>query len=1049
MPIKTIAVDHDGLPISSVDIDLELYRFDWNSVKKKNVDGAYYWENTVEETLVDSTSVKTGSDGMESHDFIVDEGGSYMVRATSTDSLGNEVTSTVRFYATTRELVHWQEQNNNTMELELDQLSYDVGDTAKVLVQSPYTDIKALLTYERGDIIESKVIDITTNTDVIEILITEEMIPNFYVSVLAVSGGDSENPPDFRLGYENIVVDATNKNLLIDVSTDSEKYEPQDIVELNIKTTDIFGNPKSAEVSIAVVDESLLALKANPIRDLVSLFYNRRNLGVLTSSNLTNLLERISLSDIEGTKGGSGKGATKVDEPRGEFEDTAFWRSVLTTDASGNLTTSFTLPDNLTTWNIEVIGLTDDSLFGATEHEIISQKAVMLRPVLPLFARYHDELELGAIVHNLTDSSANFTVELEATNLELTSSTSQTVNIEAGESEKVYFSADVPKVDAGTFAELTLSVSGSGESDAVIQKFPIYSYSTPETVATSSYTEDVSFTEEIYLPESIDPSLGELEITTGATLATYLSDGLNYLLSYPYHCTEQVLSSLVPNVIIKNSISLPNLSDKLELDPIYDSNGDEIPFDTMVKTSLQKLYANQRADGGWGYWSGSKYSYPSVSSFAVFGLTQIQNAGYSIDNGTLKDGISYLEDYMNNNEDLKTGTGDLKEKTSTWANKRAFMLFALSESGHGDLGLSNSLYEDRELLSTPGKTYLAMTLFELNGGSNSKVEELIQDLENALSIDSRGSYIPNDEGRSFTMMTSTKATALAIQALTRIEPDHVIMPRLISWLIASRHNGHWDTTQDNMTALIALTEYLETSRETDAEYHGKISVNDETVLEYNVDGESILDREHVVREISDLSIGDESNSVIFNKDGIGRLYYDLVLRYFLPIDEIKSRDEGFIITRNYYSLDDEELETPLSSVTAGETVHGKITVIVPEERNLVAVEAFLPAGFELINFDFDNVDDSLNDGKGGTSSDGKGYYGYPGYYFGSSPWTETELRHDRLLLFADDLDPGVYEYDYFVQATSEGTFHHPPALVYEMYFPENFGRTTGEYLEVQ
>jgi uncharacterized protein YfaS (alpha-2-macroglobulin family) len=95
----------------------------------------------------------------------------------------------------------------------------------------------------------------------------------------------------------------------------------------------------------------------------------------------------------------------------------------------------------------------------------------------------------------------------------------------------------------------------------------------------------------------------------------------------------------------------------------------------------------------------------------------------------------------------------------------------------------------------------------------------------------------------------------------------------------------------------------------------------------------------------------------------------------------------------FSATEDEDLENPLTELTAGDTLHGKLTVVVPEERNQVAVEVALPAGLELINFALDNVDQSL-------------------------------------------------------QVTTEGEFRQPPALVYEMYFPENFGRSSGTIMTV-
>lgn len=1070
MPIKVITVDPKGTPTGGKNVELELLKVNWKYVKKKNVDGGFYWDNEQEFKKVDSEGVTTGDDGMARYSFKVKDGGEYFVRATAKDTKGNSFGSSIDFYATTNEVVNWKHDNNNRMELKLDKMTYNVGDTAKVLVKSPYTKVKALVTTERGDITSPRVVDITSNAHVIEVPITDKMLPNVYLSVLEAKGGNStDDLPDFKLGYANIVVDTQKKALNIEIKPDKERYQPGETVALTVTTTDASGKPVAANLSMAVVDESLLALKGNEKRNLLGLFYNRRDIGVITADTMTNFLERVNISDLKGSKGGSGKGAVQTAVVRGKFEDTAFWRQELSTNSAGTLTTSFKLPDNLTTWNIEVIGATLASQFGSINKAITTQKSVMVRPVLPRFALFQDTIDLGGIIHNFTGHTARFNVSISAENLTIADNPTKEITIPKDGSQKVLWSTVAMKVPEGTRAKVTLSAkiadAGAVGEDAVVQEFPLNSYSTPESVALSGSTSDLSYTEKIVLPTTIDPTLGELKITTGATLATYISDSLNYLMQFPYGCTEQLVSSLVPNLILKNATSLANLRDKIKLIPLVDGKGKVIPFDTMVQTTLQRLYSYQRSDGGFGYFAESRQSIPSVTAYTIYAFDQIKKAGFSVDSGVQNRAVTFVTNYMKGNLDLKNSfTGKLNEKTPTWANNRAYMLFVLAESGRGDTGLSNSLFDDRALLSNGGKAYVAMALSK--AGQNDKVQMVIQELENSARIDARGTYIRSGESSSWDMMTATKTSALTVQLLNRVKPDHVLLPKLVNWLIKVRKNGRWETTQDTVTALTAFTEYLDKNKETEATYKAKISLGGVSVKEYSVDGATILDQQEVTKAISELTLGGDGTKVVFSKEGTGRLYYDMVLRYFLPIEKIAPRDEGFIVERNYYRLDDKKMERPITQAKAGETLKGHITVVVPQDRHAVALENFLPAGFELVNFEFKTADQRLllNENfeqqrhceefdydcwntRGPVPAYGD--YGASGYYYGFDVWTHKELRDDRLFLFADHLAPGVYDYEYYVQVTSEGKFHHPPAVVSEMYFPENFGRTKGEWVEVK
>ena len=483
MPIKIVTVDPKGNPLNGKKVKVELMKQDWKTVKKKNVDGGFYWDNELEETRVDQTFLTTGEEGKESYEFEIKEGGEYVTRASAEDDSKNVMSAAIGFYVTTNEPVYWRQDNNNRMELKMDKVTYDVGDTAKILIKSPYTNVKALLTLEGGEIMESRIIDIVYNADVIEIPITESGSPNFYVSVLMVKGGDKKDSPDFKLGYTNVIVNTDVKELGIAIKTDKPKYHPRERVEMEITTTDKKGNPVSADVSVAVVDASLLALKGNPKRDLVNLFYNRRALGVYTADSLTHLLERVDITTDEGAKGGGGGGEEDSVKPRGEFEDTAFFRTTLQTGDDGKITTSFALPDNLTTWNMEVIGSTKNHLFGSVNQTIIAQKEVILRPILPRFALFKDTLNLGALVHNFTDKSSIFTVDLTAENLDIVGGATQKITIPPQGVKKVMWETRVPKVKIGTRAVVTMSAKSDRGEDSVVQTFPIESYSTPETVA--------------------------------------------------------------------------------------------------------------------------------------------------------------------------------------------------------------------------------------------------------------------------------------------------------------------------------------------------------------------------------------------------------------------------------------------------------------------------------------------------------------------------------------------------------------------------------------
>ena len=72
-----------------------------------------------------------------------------------------------------------------------------------------------------------------------------------------------------------------------------------------------------------------------------------------------------------------------------------------------------------------------------------------------------------------------------------------------------------------------------------------------------------------------------------------------------------------------------------------------------------------------------------------------------------------------------------------------------------------------------------------------------------------------------------------------------------------------------------------------------------------------------------------------------------------------------------------------------------------------------------------------------------------------SPWwwwwnwySRSELRDEKVVLFADYLGRGTYEYSYTMRATLPDDYKIIPTVASEFYFPEVFGRSDGRLLSI-
>jgi len=174
----------------------------------------------------------------------------FKVKIKSRDAKGNEVIASTTLWVSSEQYVSWRQQNSNRIDLIADKKNYTVGETAEILIASPFQGTaEALVTVERGSVLKVEHVTLTSNSLIYKIPITEDFAPNVYVSVMLVKGVDVNNPvAAFRAGLVQLAVDNKQKEIQIDVTPDKAQAGPGDTVNYTVKTTDYAGKPIQAEV---------------------------------------------------------------------------------------------------------------------------------------------------------------------------------------------------------------------------------------------------------------------------------------------------------------------------------------------------------------------------------------------------------------------------------------------------------------------------------------------------------------------------------------------------------------------------------------------------------------------------------------------------------------------------------------------------------------------------------------------------------------------------------------------------------------------------------
>jgi uncharacterized protein YfaS (alpha-2-macroglobulin family) len=310
------------------------------------------------------------------------------------------------------------------------------------------------------------------------------------------------------------------------------------------------------------------------------------------------------------------------------------------------------------------------------------------------------------------------------------------------------------------------------------------------------------------------------------------------------------------------------------------------------------------------------------------------------------------------------------------------------------------------------------------------------------------------------MNTDTRSTAIILDALARLDPDNALIPNVVRWLMVARQEGIWETTQETAWALIALTDWMVETGELEANYDYSVSLNQRELISDSATRENVQESVKLKVAIADLATDASNLLAITRADGNGRLYYSAHLKVYLPVEEIKPADRGIIVSRRYTlesclaeKMEDKTTNCPeVREARLGDVIRVDLTIIAPNDLYYVVVEDPLPAGAEAIDTGLATTSllamDPTLSRTSRVVADGTGESYYPYYWWWWRWYSRTELRDDKVVLFADYLPKGTYEYSYTMRATLPGDYHVIPTVASEFYFPEVFGRSDGRLLSI-
>ncbi|WP_052200176.1 alpha-2-macroglobulin [Terriglobus sp. TAA 43] len=1006
--VRVTAVDYDNKPVSTR-VHLQLRFRHWESGKNVITEGA------ATDVTMDASGHATGELPVGTPQYASAE---VMATAASVQSGTRDPIDTSYLYILGAGERSW-ESGSGTAQIVTDKKSYAPGDVAHISIVSEVAGFHALVITEGATLLKREVMHTDGKTLSFDLSITGDAQPNITVSTLFLKNNT------LYQATKRIAVPPVQQKLQVEVTQTKDIFQPQQSATYDVLTKDFAGNPVSADVSFGVVDEAIYSLYPDSSGDMVKSLYPQRYSSAEVESSLEyyfsgeagskspmlaerNRRFRPRLAQV---KPGN-EAAPKV---RKAFPDTAYWAPDVHTDSSGHARVTLTFPDSLTTWRATVHAITDDSKAGSASSKVLVRKDVLVRMGTPRFMLKGDEITLPVIVHNYLPDGKTVKVSLNVSGLDVVHAPDATVPVPSKGEATVLWRLKASQVGS---VKLVATAITDTESDALEVSFPVEPAGVAKTLASSGVVtqEGAQANASVNFPASTDAAAHSVRIEVSPSIAGSLFTALDYLTSFPYGCTEQTMSSFLPNVIVSETLQ--------RLKP--GAHVDEADLHAKMSAGLDRLQDYQHDDGGWGWWKEDD-SRIYMTAYVVGGLGQ--GAQFVPMNAQQKQMINRGMQY------LRKG---LKDHPKMRPELRAAVVYALANAGDTNLNEALDAQWDRRKDLQPEA--LAMTGLAMLQGKDARAAEIANLLRGKATrkgelVSWTGSYVPLLDAE---YNNDSEATAYAVRLLAKINANDPLLPGAAQWLMRARNNGGWwESTEQTAMVLFGLVDYLAASHELDANFSVDVLVNGKSVGERTFNANDALSGASLKVDLSSAQLATTGNSVqIVRHGGSGRVYWSVRGRYFST--EKKDYQAGTLslnLTRDYFKLQPTQKDGKVvySLVPLGTDAQVGDVIAVHEAINgspmrYLLLEDPIPAGTEFIT----NEDSYPIDKRPG------GWYDW---------FTRREFHDDRAAFFASDFT-GRQEVFYLIRVVNPGNFNISPSHVEPMYQPGIEASSDASHLNV-
>lgn len=404
-------------------------------------------------------------------------------------------------------------------------------------------------------------------------LLREDDYPNTYFSA---SFFDRNN---YLSNSTEVNMKKEFKKINLTITPDKDIYQPGEKIKVKLKTiNELTQKPVISNITLWTIDQSLYSLASDQRTNIFDVFWSKGHNWLYTYHSLQGI-------NIYGAEMGGGGG---MPDPRSIFKDNAYWNPNIITNDDGEAEIEFILPDNLTTWVLSGVALSQDTQVGENTINIKVQKPVVSRVLSPEVMRVGDILHLGLIATNYTDKPETFTVIWQPDeSFKTLDPLLEPIVLQAGETRLFSWRTEV--VQANPKAKIQAGINNlfhSELSDLMIKEVKVMPYGYLHN-STEFSLQPKTFN--IPLNEDLNLNYSHLKLNLSTNILGGIQKSMEKLIDYPRGCVEQTTSRFVPVLIARDY-------------PLFAQQDFGKNLDELTNMGIKNLFALQNNDGSWGFW---------------------------------------------------------------------------------------------------------------------------------------------------------------------------------------------------------------------------------------------------------------------------------------------------------------------------------------------------------------------------------------------------------------------------------------------------------------